>query len=128
MTKKVFTLCVEKKLVIAKEIMQWAHIRHIPVVDQQGHVIGIVSHRDLLHASISSMTCTTEIERNQYLWSVLIDKVMQRDIKTISPDMKVKEAAGLMREQKIGCLPVVNQGKLIGIITEFDLLKIIEQL
>ena len=129
MTKDVFTLRVDKKLVIADELMKWAHVRHVPVVDQDGRLVGIVSHRDLLRASISSIeTRVAAAEKRQHLSSVTVREVMQAQVQTISPDAPVQEAAKLMRERKIGCLPVVTDGRLIGIITESDLLRIVAQL
>ena len=129
MTKDVFTLRVDKKLVIADELMKWAHVRHVPVVDQDGRLVGIVSHRDLLRASISSIeTRVAAAEKRQHLASVTVREVMQAQVQTISPDAPVQEAAKLMRERKIGCLPVVTDGRLIGIITESDLLRIVAQL
>lgn len=129
MTKDVFTLRVDKKLVIADELMKWAHVRHVPVVDQDGRLVGIVSHRDLLRASISSIeTRVAAAEKRQHLSSVTVREVMQAQVQTISPDAPVQEAAKLMRERKIGCLPVVADGRLIGIITESDLLRIVAQL
>ncbi|MFQ5803491.1 MAG: CBS domain-containing protein [Candidatus Methylomirabilales bacterium] len=129
MTSKVFTIRVDKKLFVAQDIMDWAHVRHVPVVDREQRVVGIVSHRDLLHAAISFVkTDVAEVERKQYLGTVPIEKVMQTTVRTIGPDATVQEAAKLMRTSKIGCLPVVDQGKLVGIISEYDLLRIVEQL
>lgn len=129
MTEQVFTLRVDKKLFIAQEIMEWAHVRHVPVVDREGRVVGIVSHRDLLKASIASVsTRVANLERDQHLWTIPVENVMRKDVRTISPDATVQEAARIMRGEKISCLPVVAQDKLVGILTEYDLLRIVEQL
>lgn len=127
MTEKVFTLRIDKKLFIAQEIMGWAHVRHVPVVDPEGRLVGIVSHRDLLNASISSIsTRVTNLERDQHLWTISVEKVMRKDVRTISPDATVQEAARIMRREKVGCLPVVAQDELVGILTDYDLLRIVE--
>ncbi|ETW99858.1 MAG: hypothetical protein ETSY1_13345 [Candidatus Entotheonella factor] len=129
MTTEVFTIRVDKKLFVVQEIMQWAHIRHLPVTDRANRVVGIVSHRDLLHASISQVSSRlAELERQQHLWEIPIASVMKTAVQTVEPDAPVQEAARLMREQQIGGLPVVEDGKLVGIITETDLLQLVEQL
>ena len=130
MTRKVFTLEAEKRLFIAQQIMDWAHVRHVPVVDGQGRVVGLVSHRDVLRASISTLSSkVAKVESQQHLSGIPIRDVMRAPVQTITQDLSVQEAAKLMRRGKIGCLPVVNaELELIGIITESDLLKVIEQL
>jgi CBS domain-containing protein len=128
MTVQVFTIRSDKKLVAVREIMNWAHVRHVPVVDGHGKLIGIVSHRDLLHAAISSAAEVSEVERTRHLWKVAIEPIMRTDVQTIGPDDPVSKAALLMRCSKIGCLPVVADGRLVGIITEYDLLGIVEKL
>jgi CBS domain-containing membrane protein len=130
MTRKVFTLEEEKRLFIAQQVMDWAHIRHVPVVDGQRHVVGLVSHRDVLRASISIVSSkVAKAEGQQHLTGIPVRDVMRSPVQTVAPDLSVQEAAKLMRRGKIGCLPVVNkQQELIGIITESDLLKIVEEL
>lgn len=129
MTEKVFTLRVDKMVFVAQEIMQWAHVRHVPVLDREGRIVGMVSHRDILKASIASVsTRIANLEKEQHLWTVPVEKVMHKEVKTISPDAPIQEAARVMRKEKIGCLPVVVQNKLVGILTEYDLLRIVEQL
>ena len=127
MTEKVFTLRADKMVFIALDIMKWAHVRHVPVVDRAGRLVGIISHRDILEASISSFsTRIAKLEHDQHLWTIPIESVMRTNVVTISPDSRVQEAARLMREHKVGCLPVVENGSLVGIITEYDLLRVVE--
>lgn len=90
--------------------------------------MGLISHRDLLHAAMSSVAAAPEIERSRHLSDVPIVKVMQTDVQTIGPDDSIRKAALLMRQAKIGCLPVVSDGKLVGILTGFDLVGIVEKL
>jgi CBS domain-containing membrane protein len=125
MTAKVLTLLVDKKLIVVQEMMGFAHIRHIPVVDKGRRVVGIVSHRDLMHAALSSVAAAPAAERRQYLATVSIASVMLTDVQTIGPDAPIQEAAERMRATKIGCLPVVEDGVLVGIISEYDLLGIV---
>ena len=129
MTTKVFTIGADKKLFVAKEIMEWAHIRHIPVVDTSNRVVGIISHRDILRASLSALdTRFAAAERQQHLSGASALAIMHHPARTIAPDASVQEAAGLMRQFKIGCLPVVEEDRLIGIVTEYDILQLVEQL
>lgn len=128
MTPKVFTIRSDKMLVAVREIMSWAHVRHVPVVDPRGTLIGIISHRDLLHAAISSAAEVSEVERTRHLWKVPIEPIMRTEVQTIGPDDSVRNAALMMRRSKIGCLPVVVDGKIVGIISEYDLLGIVEKL
>ncbi len=127
MTSKVFTIRHDKKLIAVQEIMTWARIRHVPVVDQENRVVGMISHRDLLHATISSVAAVSTVERTLHLGTIRIDDVMKAPVQTIDLDAPVQQAAKLMRASKIGCLPVIADGKLSGIISEYDLLGIVEQ-
>jgi CBS domain-containing protein len=128
MTKNVFTVRFDKKLIAVREIMNWGHLRHVPVVNASGEVVGIISHRDLLHAALSSVAAAAEVERAHFLSTVPIVQVMKTSVQTISPEETAQQAALLMRRSKIGCLPVMDGGKLVGIISEFDLLGIVEKL
>jgi CBS-domain-containing membrane protein len=127
MTAKVFTVRLDKKLIVVQEMMGWARIRHIPVVDGTGGVVGIISHRDLLHAAISAVAEASKVDRDQHLATIAITMVMKTGVQTIGPDATIQEAAKRMREKKIGCLPVVEGNKLVGIISEYDLLGFVER-
>jgi len=128
MTTKVFSIRFDKKLIAVREIMTWAHVRHVPVVNAEGELVGIISHRDLLSAAISSVSPAPEIERSRHLAEIPIIKVMRTDVQTIGPDEAVRKAAFQMRKLKIGCLPVIENGRLVGILTGFDLVGIVEKL
>ncbi|MCA9738625.1 MAG: CBS domain-containing protein [Gemmatimonadota bacterium] len=128
MTTAVFYLKANRGLVGAKEIMGWAHVRHVPVVDEKRRVVGVVSHRDLVRAT--AVPNQADGGRNaSEVWSVPVEQVMSRDVRTIAPDASIRQAARAMREGKFGCLPVVDaEGVLVGIITEHDLLWVVEAL
>ncbi|MFI5303686.1 MAG: CBS domain-containing protein [Nitrospiria bacterium] len=129
MSKKVFTIKIDKKLIGVKELMDWAHVRHVPVVNDKDEVVGMVSHRDLLAASVSSIgDRISDFDRTQQLRTIPLEAVMHSPVTTISPTDSIQDAARLMRGRKIGCLPVVDKGKLIGILTDYDLLKIVEEM
>ena len=129
MSRPVFTLELGKHVIIASKIMNWARVRHVPVVDEENHVVGLVTQRDLLKFSIASFGPEPpEWEDSQDGWTIPIERVMRREIQTIGPEEPIQEAARLMRKHKYGCLPVVNGGVLVGIISEHDLLGVVERL
>jgi acetoin utilization protein AcuB len=94
------------------------------VVDKRGRLIGIVSERDLLHAAPSDATSLSIWEVNYLISKITVEKVMTQDVITILGNTPIEEAARVMADNKIGGLPVVQGGKLVGIITETDLFKI----
>src|SRR6266542_6005481 len=85
--------------------MNWAHVRHIPVVDRDGRLVGIVTHRDLLGASISKIPSgIAKAEQNKHVWGISIDTIMNTNVQTISPEATVQATAKVMQKKKIGCL------------------------
>jgi len=129
MTSKVFTIRIDRKLRAVQEIMDWAHVRHVPVVEADGRLAGVISHRDLLAAAVSTLQVKiAAAERAQHLAAGDVRQLMHHPAATIAPDERVQRAAHLMRSLRIGCLPVIDEGRLVGIVTEADLLHIIEEL
>jgi CBS domain-containing protein len=128
MTSPVFTISAEQQLIAASEIMSWRHVRHVPVVDHAERLVGLISHRDVLRASMADVGSTGEADQSRHLEAVRISDIMRRNVQTIGPDVAVREAARTMRSERIGCLPVIDEGVLIGILTEHDLLHYIEQI
>jgi len=121
--------CVETigrndELTIADDIMKMKRIRHLPVVEE-GRLVGILTQRDLFHAALSTALNFGEKAQKEFLKTVVVKEVMTEEVRTIGPDADVKEAAGLLIEHRIGCLPVVDKGKLVGIVSETDLLRAI---
>lgn len=106
----------------AMDILRDREIRHLPVLKGEGKLVGIVSERDIKQASPSPAT-SLEIREIYYLLDkVKVKQIMTRRVYTISPGAPIEEAALIMREKKIGCLPVVEGGRLVGILTETDIL------
>lgn len=129
MSSPVFTIREDKNLRAVEEIMKWSHIRHVPVVDAGGRLVGILSHRDLLGAAVSTLAVKiSQPERAQHLAASEVRLLMRKPAATISPGEPVQRAAHLMRHHKIGCLPVLDGDRLVGILTEADLLGIVERL
>ena len=107
----------------ALRLMRERKVRRLPVVDAQGRLVGIVSDKDLLYASPSPATTLAVWEIPDLLGKLKVEKVMTRDVITVSEDTPLEEAARIMADSKIGGLPVMRGGELVGIITETDLFK-----
>jgi acetoin utilization protein AcuB len=121
MNQKVVRISADDTLWIVKEIMDLAHVRHLPVVNR-GELVGVVSQRDLLRASLSNVMGISGEDQKVFLEGVKIGEVMSTPPRTIGPEHRVQDAARSMAEFKIGCLPVVEGREIVGIITETDLL------
>ena len=115
-------LSCNEYLDLAKDIMTLGRIRHFPVVDG-GKLVGVVSQRDLYRASLGSVMGYGERTQDEFLRTIVVKEIMSHPPVTIPPDAPIKDAAHLMIDRKIGCLPVMEAGKLVGLITETDLLK-----
>lgn len=122
METNLITLGRNDSLDIAKDIMTQDRIRHFPVVEE-GQLVGVVSQRDLFHASLGSVMKYGEKAQRAYLGTIRAKEIMSHPPTTISPDASIKEAARLIVEKKIGCLPVVEGEKLVGLVTETDILR-----
>ncbi len=123
MTESVITLDPEDDLALAEKLMAESRIRHLPVVDHDFKLVGLLTQRDLLRASLSALHAPQIADRHMKQ-TVAIERLMTRAFHAIAADMDLKEAADLMRANKYGCLPVVaDDGRLIGIITDTDFLR-----
>ena len=121
MTRDVVTVTEETKLPRLAELMRERKLRHLPVVDAAGRLLGIVSHRDVQRAEPSPITTLDVGEVNYLLSKVTAGKLMHREVITATPGMLVEEAGCLMRDRRVGCLPVVDGECLVGIVTGVDL-------
>jgi CBS domain-containing protein len=124
MTSEVSTLGRNDSLQLAKDIMTLGRVRHFPVLDD-GKVVGVVSQRDLYKASLGSVMKYGEKAQRAFLEGIAIKEIMSDPPITIAPHASVQEAARLMMEKKVGCLVVLEGPKLVGIITETDMLKLV---
>jgi CBS domain-containing protein len=104
--------------------MKMKRFRHLPVVEE-GRLVGMLTQRDLFHAALSTALNFGEKAQKEFLKTVVVKDVMTDEVLTIDPGADVKEAARRMIEHKIGCLPVVENGKLVGIVSETDLLRVV---
>ncbi len=118
------TISPEANFFEARALIHDKGIRHLPVVDKDNNLIGIVTDRDIREAAPSDATLLSVQELNYLLGKLKVASFMtpKEKLITITPDTLIEEAVKLMRDHKIGCLPVVEEGKLYGIFTETDAL------
>ena len=128
MTLNPVTITPEVSVTEALRLMTDRKIRRLPVINGSGDLVGIVSDRDLLLASPSPATSLAVWEIHDLLAKLTVEKCMAKDVITVSEDTPLEEAARIMVDRRIGGLPVVNAGKLVGIITESDLFNILLEL
>lgn len=126
MTAEVATLNRNDSLHIADDVMALGRIRHMPVLDEDGGLCGIVSQRDLFRGALARALGYGE-HAQQKLYDVLMVKdVMTNEVVTIPPDASLAEAARMMVERKIGSLVVVDRGRIAGILTETDFVRLVQ--
>lgn len=121
MSTDLYTVRPNDVVDLAASMMEWRRIRHVPVEDDAGHLIGLVSHRALLRL-------LTRGGDRQTLGNVAVCEIMTRNPRTVTPQTPTLEAIALMRELKVGCLPVLEKGALVGILTAHDFLTASAQL
>jgi CBS domain-containing protein len=120
MSTDLFTVRPDDIVDFAATLMDWRHIRHVPVEDDSGKLVGLVSHRALLR-----LVATGRIGKDH---KVTVDEIMNRKPVTVHANTSTVEAIRLMREQKLACLPVTRNDKLVGIVTEHDLIVVASRL
>jgi CBS domain-containing protein len=127
MATEVTTLGRNDSLQLIKDIMTLGRVRHFPVIDD-GKVVGVVSQRDLYKASLGAVMKYGEKAQRAFLEGLVVKEIMSDPPITIAPHASVQEAARLMMEKKIGCLPVLEGAQLVGIVTETDMLKLVAEM
>jgi CBS domain-containing protein len=115
MATDLFTMRPDDLVDLAASVMDWRHIRHVPVEDEHGRLVGLVTHRDLLRL----LNRGTDAQNNIPL---TMREIMKTDPVTVSSITPTLEALELMRSHKVGCLPIVDDGRLVGIVTSYDFL------
>ena len=127
MSHPVITMSPDLPIVDALNLMKRERIRRAPVV-KEGHMIGIVSDKDLLNASASPATSLSVWELNYLLSKITVKEVMSKNVLSVKESTPIEEAARIMADNKIGGLPVTRGEAVVGIITETDLFKIFLEL
>jgi acetoin utilization protein AcuB len=112
----------------AQGLMKKEKIHHLPVLDKEERLVGIVTEKDLLYASPSIATTLSVFEMTSLLAKLRVDKVMSKDVITAAEDLPLEEAARIMADRRIGGLPIVRGKMLVGMITESDLFRIFIEL
>ncbi len=121
MSTDLFTVQPGDLVDLAASLMDWEHVRHVPVEDEQGQLVGLLSHRSLLRLVARG-------RRRADADPVAVSDIMKPAPVTVSSDTRTLDAIALMRTEKVGCLPVVDDGKLVGILTEWDLIGVAARL
>ncbi|MFP4364294.1 MAG: CBS and ACT domain-containing protein [Spirochaetia bacterium] len=121
---------VDKEIAVpeAQRIIRRENIHRVPVLDKKHHIVGIVSEKDLLYASPSPASTLDVYEMNALLAKLTVDKVMTKEVITVSEDSPIEEAVRLLADNDIGGLPVMRGQTLVGIITESDIFRMFIEL
>jgi len=125
MKTNLVTISPEASILKAREMMDAHKISHLPVTDGKAHLLGMITDRDLKKAWASSATTLSVYELTYVLQKVSVESIMIQNVTAATPDMTIEKAASLLHDLKIGSLPVVKAGKLVGIITTADLLEVL---
>ncbi|ETX06891.1 CBS domain-containing protein [Candidatus Entotheonella palauensis] len=127
MSTDVITVNQHDDLRLVDDIMAERRIRHIPVVEA-GTLVGLVTHCDMCKAQMSSVMAYCDMSQRAFLHTISVQDIMTHPVVTIAPEASVTEAVSLILDQGIGCLPVMQQNRLIGIVTKTDLLEFLRAL
>ena len=115
MATDLFTLRPDDLVDLAASVMDWRHIRHVPVEDEEGRLVGLITHRALLRL-------LSRGQKTQNNNPLTVCEIMKTDPLTVCSTTPTLEALELMRSNKVGCLPVVDDNQLVGIVTSYDFL------
>lgn len=124
MTSPVFSLKESDSLHSARSLMNLQRIRHIPIVTVDNVFTGLITHRDILSATISQLAELDPETQQEIDSGIPIREIMRTDITSVEVDTPLKDAAQTLLNHKYGCLPVVSRGELTGILTEADFLRL----
>lgn len=127
MSRNVHTVHATHSMPLAASIMDLEHVRHVPVIDDDRHVVGLITHRDILSAQLKAMATVPAGGPASLDLSVPVSRMMRTEVWTIQSSALAVSAARLLRDHRFGCLPVVDDGKLVGIVTESDLLALVTE-
>jgi acetoin utilization protein AcuB len=128
MSSSPVTITVDAPINEALRVMRQSQVRRLPVLDTEGNMVGIISEKDLLYASPSPVSSLSIYEMHYMISQLKVSELMTTDVITVTPDTPLEEAARIMADTKIGGLPVLEDNKLVGIITETDVFKVFLEL
>jgi len=125
MTPDPYTLDRYQSMADARKLMREKKIRHIPIVDADDKLVGLVSHRNLVANAVPYQDFANEHELAEIESGILLEDIMTKNVVSITPDYEVSKAAEIVHRNKFGCLPVVDKdNRVIGIITDHDFVAI----
>ena len=125
MSREVITLERNEVLSVADDLMDKRGLRHLPVIDDDGALCGLVTRSDVCRGALVRALGFGRRAEEKMLESIVVKEVMTVQVETTSPEVRLADAAQLMWEGKIGCLPVLEDGQLVGILTEGDFVRLI---
>lgn len=128
MSRPIITTTANVPIPEAHKLMRDRNIRRLPVVNEKGKLVGIISNYDILNASPSPATSLSIWEMNYLINEIKVKDVMTKDIITVDEDDTIEKAARIMADNKVGGLPVMRGDSPVGVITETDLFKIFLEL
>ncbi len=123
MTAKVLAVGPGEDLATLWELMERRRVRHMPIVDATGDLVGLVTHRDLLRHALVERGGQAAALEDAVLSRLTAGEIMRVDLETIGPDADIRLASQRMLDHKYGCLPVVEERRLVGILTEADFVR-----
>lgn len=121
MNTELYTLGPDDSLAAAKKLMTEHNFRHIPVVDEANQLVGVVSQRNIIAAEDSSLLPQDDHTTDNY---IALASIMTENVKSVTESASLRGAALYMQQHKVGCLPVVRDDKLIGIVTDSDFVRV----
>jgi CBS domain-containing membrane protein len=123
MTPNPYTLQPRDTLASLYDLMDSHRVRHVPIVDGDGELVGLLTHTDLAMTALGSLSDLPLSQERDLLQRRRVREVMVTELETVEPDTPLAEAASTLFENKIGCLPVVEGNRLVGILTESDFVR-----
>ena len=121
MTTDIITVQPDDPIELVSDLMTWERIRHVPVEDEKGRLVGMVSYRGVLRY----LTGLTRYPPQPGSGTTPVSEIMKRELITVTPDTPTLEAIALMKKHRIGCLPVVQEGHIVAVLTEEDFVSIV---
>jgi len=121
------TLTPDDTLDLANNVISLGRIRHIPVVEK-GKLVGLLSERDLIGAAANRIFGLNQKSKSALLKTESVKSIMKKRLVTVTPDTPIKDAARLMADKKIGCVPVITAGALVGLVTTTNVLRYLESI
>ncbi len=128
MTTPVYSLRETDTLQNARVLMEQKRIRHVPIIGADNRFLGLITHRDVLANTVSHLANIDPATQAEIDAGIPLQEIMRTDVRSLSPDEPVREAAHILYHHKYGCLPIVDGGRLVGIVTEADFLQLTIQL